>query len=93
MAELAEAVDQAQLLLWALAGAENVSAEARALYGRIESVRVEIEALRGAGSADPGEILITEWLELLARTAQQSRPASGGWARRPGASRRRPKIR
>ena len=44
--ELAEAIDQAQRVAWALGIAEGDDHDAKELYGRIESVRVEIESLR-----------------------------------------------
>lgn len=93
LAELAEAVDRAQLALWALAETEQTSAKGRELYGQLESVRVEIEALRGAGNAGANQVHIGEWLELLARSARTTRTAPRGWARRPAADRRRPRIR
>ena len=46
LAELAEAIDQAQRVAWALGIAEGDDPEAKELYGMLESVRVEVESLR-----------------------------------------------
>lgn len=46
LVELAEAIDQAQRVAWALGIAEGDDPDAKELYGRLESVRVEIESLR-----------------------------------------------
>ena len=44
--ELAAAIESAQRVAWLLGSAENASFEARELYGELEAVRVELEALR-----------------------------------------------
>ncbi|WP_310468755.1 hypothetical protein [Sphingomonas sp.] len=64
LADLAEAVEQAQLLLWDLAAADDVSPEARELYGDLESVRVEIDSLRGVGGGDDSDDQLDQWLRL-----------------------------
>ena len=46
LAELADAVEQAQRLAWTLGVSEGSSQEARELYGRLEAVRIEMESLR-----------------------------------------------
>ena len=46
LAELADAVEQAQRLAWTLGVSEGTSHEARELYGRLEAVRIEMESLR-----------------------------------------------
>ena len=46
LAELAEAIDQAQRVAWALGIAEGDDLEAKELYGRLEIARVEVESLR-----------------------------------------------
>lgn len=46
LAELAQAVDQAQRLARTLGHSESNCAQAKELYGRLESVRIEVEALR-----------------------------------------------
>ena len=44
--ELATAIECAQRVAWLLGSAEDASLEARQLYGELEAVRVELEALR-----------------------------------------------
>jgi hypothetical protein len=46
LAELAEAIDQAQRVAWALGIAEGDDPEAKELYGQLESARAEVESLR-----------------------------------------------
>jgi hypothetical protein len=46
LAELAEAVDQAQRLARALSTAGSDGAQAKELFHRLESVRVEVDSLR-----------------------------------------------
>jgi len=46
LAELAAAIDQAQRVAWALPIAEGSDPEAKNLYGRLESVRIEVDSLR-----------------------------------------------
>ena len=65
LAELAGAVEHAQLLLWDLAAADRVNPATRALYGELESVRVEIDCLRGAGGGDDGSHQLDEWLAMV----------------------------
>jgi hypothetical protein len=52
LAELGEAIAQAQKLAWRLGVAEGDSEEARALYARLEVVRTEVESLRFDGWGD-----------------------------------------
>lgn len=47
LARLADAIEGAQRLAWQLRTDETASAEARELYGRLESARIELESLRG----------------------------------------------
>ena len=47
LAELAAAVDEAQVLLWRIGVLEGDDADATELYGRLECARAEIECLRG----------------------------------------------
>ena len=56
MAELAAAVDDAQRVAWRLAAEARTSQEARALYGRLEAVRLELEELRGIQPGGAGEL-------------------------------------
>lgn len=46
LAELAQAVDEAQQLAWSLGASKANAAEVEGLYRRLEAVRIEIEALR-----------------------------------------------
>ena len=46
LAELADALEQAQRLAWALGISDGSSTEAKQLYGRLEWVRVEVELMR-----------------------------------------------
>lgn len=46
LAELAQAIDQAQRLAWSLGAAEASVAEIEGVYRRLESARIEIETLR-----------------------------------------------
>ena len=46
LAELAQAVDQAQRLAWSLGVSEASVAEVEGLYCRLEAIRIEIDALR-----------------------------------------------
>ncbi len=75
LAELADAIDQAQRLLWALAGSDQASAETRALYGQLEAVRGEIDSLRRGAGAQEDEQLgdIGDWLGSLAWDTDEKR--------------------
>ena len=71
LAELAAAVDEAQVVLWQFGELEGVNAEAKHLYGRLESARAEIESLRGAHELDR-EALDPEWMKLLPWAAREA---------------------
>lgn len=65
LAELAAAVEEAQVLVWRIGVLEGGNADANELYGRLEQARSEIESLRGVrevarGCFDP------EWMKLSA---------------------------
>ena len=62
LARLSELVDAAQKLAWQLRTDELASGEARALYGRLEEIRLEIEALNRSAVPDAG---CTKLLEML----------------------------
>jgi hypothetical protein len=64
LAELAAAVDEAQGLLWRIGVLEGDDAGAKALYGRLESARAEIDCLRGVQELDR-EALDPEWMKLF----------------------------
>jgi hypothetical protein len=62
---LAEAIDQAQRLAWALGIAEGDDPDAKDLYARLESARVEVESLRHAGWAGRSSDLGPNWMKFL----------------------------
>ena len=64
LAELAAAIDEAQVLLWSIGSLEGDNAEANELYGRLESARAEIESLRGVRELNR-EAVNPEWIKLL----------------------------
>jgi hypothetical protein len=64
LARLAEAIEGAQRLAWQLRTDESSSLEARELYGRLESARIELESLRGLTSR-PNDPLPADWLKDL----------------------------
>jgi MoxR-like ATPase len=65
LAELAEAIEEAQKLLWRLGVSEGSSARANELYVRLEAARAEVESLRRSGSRELTAEAHPEWLELL----------------------------
>ena len=52
LAELADALEQAQRLIWCIGLSAGGNAEAMELYGRLETARMEARALR-LGSSEP----------------------------------------
>jgi hypothetical protein len=64
LAELAAAVDEAQLLLWRLGVLEGDNADARELYGRLDATRNEIDCLRGVQEL-AREAIDPNWMKLL----------------------------
>ena len=65
LAELAQAIAQAQRLAWRLGVAEGDSEEARDLYARLEAVRSEVDSLRFGRWVDVGQEIDPAWLERL----------------------------
>ncbi len=66
LAELAEAVAEAQGLARTIGVPEGSCASANALYGRLEAVRVEVEALRrGGGRGNRPAELDPLWTSLF----------------------------
>lgn len=65
LAELADAIDQAQKLAWRLGVSEGNHPDAKGLYGQLEEVRVEVDWLRRGFS--PKEYLEPDpiWTKLL----------------------------
>ena len=64
LAELAAAVDEAQLLLWRIGVLEDGNADAKELYGRLEAARSEIESLQGVRELAPDR-LDPKWMKLF----------------------------
>lgn len=65
LAELAQAVDQAQRLAWSLRASEASSTEAKQLYDRLEAVRTEVEAMRRGHRSIPRRDIDPMWTSLL----------------------------
>jgi hypothetical protein len=66
LTDLAEAIVQAQRVAWALGIAEGDDPDAKELYGRLESARVEVESLRHGRWSRPSSELNPIWTKLLA---------------------------
>jgi hypothetical protein len=73
LAELADAIESAQLLAWQLGTAERPSTEARELYGRLEAARIEVETMRGISLHTP--LAEPAWLEALGWSGSLLDPA------------------
>lgn len=65
LAELAEAVTEAQRLARSLSIAKGNHAEAEDLYGRLELVRIEVEDLRRAGRGARRASIDPFWANLF----------------------------
>jgi hypothetical protein len=65
LAELAQALAQAQKLAWRLGVAEGDSEEARELYARLEAVGSEVDSLRFNGWIEVRREVDPAWLEGL----------------------------
>ena len=65
VAELAQAIIQAQRLAWRLGVEEGDSGEARELYGRLETVRAEVDSLRFGDWIDVRREVHPSYLERL----------------------------
>ena len=69
LAELAVAIEEAQLLVWRIGVLEGGNAGANELYGRLEQARSEIESLRGVRELardgfDPEWMKLSPWGSL-----------------------------
>lgn len=65
LAELAQAIAQAQKLAWRIGVAEGDSEEARELYARLEAVGSEVDSLRFDGWIEVRREVDPSWLEGL----------------------------
>jgi hypothetical protein len=65
LAELAEALEQAQKLTWRLGAGEGRTAAAMELYGQLESVRAEVQSLRLRRTALSMAKIDPKWIDLL----------------------------
>ena len=65
LAELAEALEQAQKLTWRLGAAGGRKAAAMKLYGQLEAVRVEVQSLRLRRTAIPAAKIDRKWTDLI----------------------------
>jgi hypothetical protein len=64
LAELAEALDQAQRLVWNLGDAAAPSPEVMELYGRLDAVRAEVQIMRFKREIGASQALNALWPEL-----------------------------
>ncbi len=71
LAELAQAIGQAQKLAWSLGVLEGDSEQARELYARLELVRAEVESLRFGDWAETPQEVDAEWLRDLLDPGRQ----------------------
>jgi hypothetical protein len=76
LAELAQAIAQAQKLAWSLGVVEGDSGEARSLYARLEAVRSEVDSLRFGDWANVRREIDPSWVEDLLNGALPGRNAS-----------------
>ena len=74
LAELADALEEAQKLAWEIGQSENQSAQAMDLYGRLETVRLEVRAIRVSRSDRNRADFNPEWTEY----SPWSDPTAGG---------------
>jgi hypothetical protein len=65
LAELAETIDQAQRLARTLGVPEGNCSGAKALYRRLELVRIEVEDLRRGGWATQRTEIDPKWMNLF----------------------------
>jgi hypothetical protein len=65
LAELGQAIAQAQKLAWRLGVVEGDVEEARELYARLEAVRAELESLRTTGWVGVRQEVDSSWLKNI----------------------------
>ena len=74
LAELAVAVDEAQVLLWRIGVLEGDNGDAKDLYSRLEAARAEIECLRGLREVTH-ERFDPDWMKLFSVEWRSADPA------------------
>lgn len=75
LAELTEAIDEAQQLAWRISS-DGSHPEAMDLYVRLELARGEVESLRRSGWAAIRQDLPSDWIELLPESLKPPRSFS-----------------
>lgn len=65
LAELAQAIAQAQKLAWSLGVVEGDNGEARELYARLEALRAEVDSLRFGDWVDVRTEIDPKWVQSL----------------------------
>ena len=66
LAELADAIEEAQRIAWRLGISEGDDPDARNLYARLEATRDEVDSLQRGGWAGAQQQLDPIWMNLLA---------------------------
>lgn len=69
LAELAEAIEEAQRVALRLGRAQGTSGKARELHAQLETARAEVEALRRGGWSRQEVDLPPKWLQSLVENA------------------------
>lgn len=80
LAELAQAIEEAQRIALRLGRARGTSGEARELHAQLETARAEVEALRRGGWRSQEVDLPPKWLQSLVDSATNA----GGLGERSG---------
>lgn len=72
LAELAVAIEQAQVVAWRIGVIEGDEPEALELYARLEAAREEVDALRRGSWTGVSQDMDPAWLRLLPWRTRQS---------------------
>ena len=75
LAELAVAVDEAQVLVWRIGVLDDDNTLAKELYGRLEAARAEVECLRGVREL-ASERFDPHWMKLFSQELRPPDPAA-----------------
>ena len=78
LAELADAIEEAQRVAWRLGVSEGADPEAKDLYARLEAARDEVDALRRRTWAGAQQQLDPIWMKLLAWQPRIGSPGDPG---------------